>query len=275
VDTEIPDSRRDTAQEKRQVPALARGLDILEFVRSADAPSSAAELTRGLGLPRTTVHELIQTLLARGYLDEVNGAPRRYRLGVRLFELGNVYAAGLDLAREGRAAAEAVAAECQETVQVAIRDGIEVIYVAKVDSTHPVRMVSFPGARLPAHLTGLGKMLLSAVPDEELAVLYPDGDELPSMTPHSIRSLDRLRQVLADIRRDGLAWDECESNPAVNCVAAPVYDHDHVMVAAMSISVPTIRWSAAHAARYAELVRRGAADLSRRLGHVAIDRGAA
>src|SRR5438876_8015420 len=144
---EIPDSHRDTAQEKRQVPALARGLDILEFARSAGQPPSAAELTRGLGLPRTTVHELIQTLVARAYLDELPGAPRRYRLGVRLFELGNVYAAGLDLAREGRAAAEAVAAECQETVHVAIRDGTDVIYIAKVDSTHPVRMVSSTGGR--------------------------------------------------------------------------------------------------------------------------------
>jgi IclR family transcriptional regulator, KDG regulon repressor len=272
---EIPDGYRDTAQAKRLVPALVRGLDVLEFVRAADPPPSAAQLTRGLGLPRTSVHELIQTLVARGYLDELPGAPRRYRLGVRLFELGNVYAAGLDLAREGHAAAERVAAECQETVQVAIRDGTEVIYVAKVDSTHPVRMVSYPGARLPAHLTALGKMLLSAVPDDQLAALYPDGHELPGMTPQSIRSPDRLRQVLADIRRDGLSWDECESNPAVNCVAAPVYDHDQTMVAALSISVPTMRWSAAHAARYAELVRRGAADLSARLGHVSLDRGAA
>jgi DNA-binding IclR family transcriptional regulator len=95
------------------------------------------------------------------------------------------------------------------------------------------------------------------------------------MTPHSITSLDALRRQLAEIRRDGLSWDECESNPAVNCVAAPVYDHDHRMVAAMSISVPTIRWSAAHAARYAELVRHGAADLSRRLGYVSVARGAA
>lgn len=275
MSTEIPDSYRDTAQAKRLVPALARGLDVLEFVRGATRPPSAAELTSGLGLPRTSVHELIQTLVARGYLDELHGAPRRYQLGVRLFELGNVYAAGLDLAREGQVAAARVAAECQETVQVAIRDGTEVIYVAKVDSTHPVRMVSFPGARLPAHLTGLGKMLLSAVPEEQLASLYPDGDELPGMTPHSIRSLERLREVLAEIRRDGLSWDECESNPAVNCVAAPVYDHDGSMVAAMSISVPTIRWSAAHAARYAELVRQGAADLSRRLGHVSLARGAA
>jgi DNA-binding IclR family transcriptional regulator len=151
-------------------------------------------------------------------------------------------------------------------VHVAIRDGADVIYVAKVDSTHPVRMVSATGRRLPAHVTAVGKMLLSAVSDTELEALYPNPD-LPGLTPHSIRGREQLRRALADVRRDRVAWDECESNTAVNCVAAPVYDAAGAMVAAMSISVPTVRWSAAHASRYGELVRRGAADLSARLGH--------
>jgi IclR family KDG regulon transcriptional repressor len=141
-----------------------------------------------------------------------------------------------------------------------------VIYVAKVDSTHSVRMVSATGRRLPAHVTAVGKMLLSAVPESELDELYP-GPTLEGMSPDSIRDLDELRQVLAEVRRDGTAWDECESNANVNCVAAPVYDHSDEMVAAMSISVPTVRWSASQAARYAQLVRRGARELSARLGH--------
>jgi DNA-binding IclR family transcriptional regulator len=250
----------------RLVPALARGLDVLEHVRSAAEPPSAADISRALDLPRTTVHELLRTLIARRYLDEAPGAPKRYRLGVRLFELGNVYAGRLELATEGRQTAERVAAECQETVHVAVRDGTDVIYIAKVDSTHPVRMVSATGGRLPAHLTAVGKMLLSAVPDGELDELYPER-ELPGMTPQSIRSLEALRATLADVRRDDLAWDECESNDAVNCVAAPVRDHAGAMVAAISISVPTIRWSTKEASRYADLVRRGAAELSGRMGY--------
>jgi IclR family transcriptional regulator, KDG regulon repressor len=252
------------------VPALARGLDVLEHVRSAPEPPSAADVARALDLPRTTVHELLQTLIARRYLEEAPGAPRRYRLGVRLFELGNVYAGRLELAGEGRQAAERIAADCQETVHVAIRDGTDVIYIAKVDSTHPVRMVSATGGRLPAHLTAVGKMLLSAVPDEELGDLYPD-DELPGLTERSIRSLDALRATLAEVRRDEMAWDECESTPAVYCVAAPVRDHVGEMLAAMSISVPEIRWSTKEATRYADLVRRGAADLSGRLGYTGRD----
>ena len=128
-------------------------------------------------------------------------------------------------------------------------------------------MVSATGRRLPAHVTAVGKMLLSAIPDSELEVLYPDDRDLPGLTPHSIRNREELRRALEDVRRDRVAWDECESNAAVNCVAAPIHDDAGAMVAAMSISVPTVRWSAAHASRYAELVRRGAAELSERLGH--------
>jgi IclR family transcriptional regulator, KDG regulon repressor len=248
------------------VPALRRGLEILEAVGRSERPPSAADLAATLDLPRTTAHELLRTLVALRYLEELPGAPRHYRLGIKPFELGNVYAAGLDLAREGRRAAERVAEQCQETVHVAIRDGTDVIYVAKVDSTHPVRMVSATGRRLPAHVTAVGKMLLSAVPDLELDELYPE-PTLEPMTPDSINDRDELRHVLAQVRRDGVAWDECESNAAVNCVAAPVFDHSGRMVAAMSISVPTVRWSARQAARYEQLVRRGASELSARLGY--------
>jgi IclR family transcriptional regulator, KDG regulon repressor len=235
-------------------------------VGQSERAPSAADLAAVLDLPRTTVHELLRTLVNLRYLEELPGAPRHYRLGIKPFELGNVYAAGLDLAREGRRAAQRIAEQCQETVHVAIRDGTDVIYVAKVDSTHPVRMVSATGRRLPAHVTAVGKMLLSAVPDDELDRLYPEAT-LEPMTADSIGDREELRHVLEQVRHDGVAWDECESNAAVNCVAAPVYDHSGEIVAAMSISVPTVRWSARQAARYAQLVRHGATDLSARLGY--------
>jgi IclR family transcriptional regulator, KDG regulon repressor len=250
----------------RRTPALTRAFAMLELLRVRGEPLSAAELAAELALPRTTAHELIGTLLEHGYLEADDGPPRRYRLGLRLFELGNAYASGLDLAREARPVAAEIASDCEETVHVAIRDGTEVVYIAKVDSTHSVRMVSTLGGRLPAHLTAVGKMLLSAVPGEELAALYPPQRELAAMTPASIRTPARLRAALDEVRREGLAWDNCESNAAVNCVAAPVRDHRGETVAAISISVPTPRWSDERAQGLARLVRTGAERLSTRLG---------
>jgi IclR family KDG regulon transcriptional repressor len=250
----------------RAVPAASRALDILELF--LDAPVlSAADVVGRLGLPRTTVHELLGTLVDRSYLVIVPGQPLRYQLGVRLFQLGSVFAQQLDLAREAQGVAAEVAAACDETVHVAILEGTDVIYIARVESTHPVRMISAVGRRLPAHCTGVGKMLLSGLTEQALDALYPRDSALPTMTPNSISSLARLKAELAEIAARGLAYDEAESSEDVHCVAAGVQEHRDEMVAAMSISVPTTRWDDARRDALADLVRDGAARLSERLGH--------
>jgi DNA-binding IclR family transcriptional regulator len=128
-------------------------------------------------------------------------------------------------------------------------------------------MVSAVGRRLPAHCTGVGKVLLSGLSQEALDARYPRDRVLPAMTPSSITSPRKLRAHLAEVRANGVAYDECESNDAVHCVAAPVYERSGGMAAAMSISVPNIRWDTRRRDEWTELVRSGAAGLSQRLGH--------
>ncbi|QKV68643.1 MULTISPECIES: IclR family transcriptional regulator [Streptomyces] len=249
----------------RRVPAVSRALDILELFLEGDGTLSAPEITRRLQLPRTTVHELVTTLAARSYLVPVPEQPGRYRLGVRTYQLGSRYAEQLDLAAEGQQVARAVAETCGETVHVAVLEDADVIYIAKVDSTHAVRMVSATGRRLPAHCTAVGKMLLAALPPAELAARLPA--ELTAMTPNSLTSTEALRAELARVRERGIAYEQRESNPDVSCVAAPVRDRSGRVVAALSVSVPMIRWSAERQEELAGLAARGAADLSERLGH--------
>ncbi|GAA4833812.1 IclR family transcriptional regulator [Saccharopolyspora rosea] len=246
----------------RAVPAVERAFDVLELFLDADE-LSAPEITAKLGLPRTTVHELVGTLAERGYLMSADRG--RFRLGVRSFQLGAAYADRLDVAREGRHVAEQIAARCRETVHVGVRDGTEVLYVAKVDSSHPVRMVSAVGARLPAHCTAVGKVLLAALPRAELDALYADR-RLTAMTANSTTNRRALRRELDRIARDGVAREYCESNEAVACVAAPVRDHTGAVVAALSISVPILRWNDDVERDLADLVRHGAAAFSERLG---------
>ena len=255
----------------RAVPALNRALDILElFVHQVGL--STADITDQLDLPRTTVHELVATLVGRSYLVPMATQPTRYRLGVRVFQLGGQFAEQVDLVREAQAASEWVAARCDETVHVAVLEGADVCYLAKVDSTHPVRMVSAVGRRLPAHCTAVGKVLLAMLPPDQLHAVLPrrsgrSAADLPAMTEHSISSVAVLRERLGAVRTVGLAYDDCESNEAVRCVAAPVRDHTGQVVAAMSISVPTIRWNGSRKREWAALVREGAARLSEQLGH--------
>lgn len=253
----------------RAVPAVTRAFDILELFTEAEE-LSVPEIVQALGLPRTSVHELVGTLVERHYLAPSPHHPHRYRLGMAVHHLGALYAERLDLAREGQAVATTAAGQCGETVHVAVLDGLEVVYVAKVDSTHPVRMVSAVGRRLPAHCTAVGLMLLASLPTERLDALLPGDQRLPAMTRRSITSTRTLRKRLAEIRACGLAFEYCESNEAVACVAAGVRDRSGETVAAMSVSVPTLRWNDKRAEELGRLITDAAATLSARLGYTGV-----
>jgi DNA-binding IclR family transcriptional regulator len=254
----------------RVVPAVIRALDILELF--LDRPQlSAREVAERLGLPRTTVHELLVTLVARSYLISVPGQPVQYRLGMPLFQLGAAFAGRLDLVREAQSVARDVAAACDEAVHVAVLDSTDVVYLVKVDSTHPVRMVSGVGLRLPAHCTAVGKVLLANLDPESLDAVLA-ARTLPGMTPDSITDPDALRAHLDEVRAEGVAVDVGESDSAMRCAAAAIRDHSGATIAAMSVSAPIIRWTAQAQVEWVKLVREGAATLSARMGYPAQQR---
>jgi IclR family KDG regulon transcriptional repressor len=253
----------------RAIPSVARAFDVLELFLDADE-LNAPEITAKLGLPRTTVHELIGMLVERDYLTPADRDSNRFRLGIRGFQIGAAYAERLDLARDGKLVAEWVADRCGETVHVGVREGTDVLYVAKVDSRHAVRLVSAVGSRLPAHCTAVGKALLAALSRSELDALYTKAT-LAAMTGNSITDRRTLFRELSGIKdKGGIAREYCESNEAVACVAGPVRDRSGKVVAAMSISVPLLRWNDAVEANLRELVRKGAQTLSERLGYFAV-----
>ncbi|MQA11940.1 MAG: helix-turn-helix domain-containing protein [Pseudonocardiaceae bacterium] len=249
----------------RLVPAVLRAADILELFLGEETTLSAAEIVERLELPRSTVHELLTTLVTRGYLDRQAGDETLFRLGPRLLELGSRYQQRLEFASEADAVARQVAWQCHETVHVAVLDGLEVVYVSKIDSTHSVRLISGVGRRLPAHCTAVGKVLLAGLPADRLAELLR-GRKLTALTERSITSRTALRNQLAEVRAAGAAYEYCESNPDAGCVAAPVVDAAGDWVAAMSISIPTTRHRDDAWPQWEKLIREGAAELSNRLG---------
>lgn len=250
----------------RSTPAVTRAFAILDLIRR-EGPLTVREVADRLALPRSSVHELVHTLATLHAIAPTGPGGGRFTLGLLLHELGSAYLSDIDVAREGHAVAETVAAACGETVHVAILDGVDVVYLAKVDTIHAVRMVSAVGRRLPAHCTGVGKALLSGLPDEEVARRFGGEDaSLPAMTPNSITTVTALREALAEVRLRGYSVDDCESNRDVRCVAAPVHDHRGTVVAGMSISVPISRTADDWPGGLVQLVRDGARELSHRLG---------
>ena len=251
----------------RVIPSVTRAFNVLELFLENQNPLSVPEIIEHLGLPRTTTHELVNTLIHNGYLRREESHGNKVFLGPKVLELGNVYALKLDLINEGRKVAEEIVARCDETVQMAILEATDAVFVAKVDCSKMVRMVSHVGSRLPAHCTAVGKMLLSSLSDAQLDELYGAQQSLQRMTPNSITSLTQLKHELSAIRRRGLSYDDCESNIDVSCVSAPVYNQNGKMLAAMSISVPITRITPSRQDELAALIREGARKLSQALGY--------
>jgi IclR family KDG regulon transcriptional repressor len=251
----------------RIIPSVTRAFRILELFLNDQHPLSVPEIVGRLGLPRTTTHELVNTLIHSGYLRRDAKQSNKAFLGPKVLELGNVYAGKLDLIAEGRKIAEEIVAKCDETVQMALLDGTEAVFVAKVECSKMVRLVSGVGSRVPAHCTAVGKMLLSSLPESDINDLYKGQDKLKKMTENSIGSLSQLKHELSVIRKRGLSYDDCESNTDVRCVSAPIYNHSGKMVAAMSISVPISRITLSKQDELAVLIRKGAEEVSRNLGY--------
>ncbi|MGV8873012.1 MAG: IclR family transcriptional regulator [Rhodococcus sp. (in: high G+C Gram-positive bacteria)] len=249
----------------RLTPALVRTFDILEmFLDVDDRGLTATDIVDETHLPRTTVHELLVTMVARKYLrrDDDTG---RYHLGISVFQLGNSFADRLDLLTVGRRVTQRVAARCDETVNFGILDGESIIYLCKVESTKAVRTISRAGGRLPASCTAIGKAMLAFLPEPALTAMA-NQVEFPAITPRSITDPAELIDQLARVREVGVAYEAGESNPDVSCVAAPVRDHRGDVVAALSISVPDMRWTLRSEDEWASIVLDGARELSRELG---------
>lgn len=250
----------------RLTPAVVRTLDILELFLRGSASLSAADVVRETGLPRSTVHELLTTLASRGYLQR-NETTGQYTLGVTLLHLGNAYSERFDLLGAANRAARALSDRVKETASVAIRQGTSVFYLAKIERRAVIAIPSSIGGRLPASCTAIGKALLSAVPDDALAAMYPEPDALPVMTEHSIATLPELLADLAETRRRGYALEHGESTPGLRCVAALVRDVEGNAVAAISTSVPELRWERRPEQEWVLQVLAAADDLSAQLGY--------
>lgn len=256
----------------RLTPAVVRTLDILELFLDGPGSLSVADVLRRTELPRSTVHELLTTLVARGYLQK-NAETAQYTLGVKLLHLGNAYAERFDLLGVSNIAARALSDELKETASVGILQGSSVFYLAKIEARALFQIPSGIGQRLPASCTGIGKALLSAIGDDAVAKLYPDPAGLPVMTAQSITTLPALLKDLALTRDRGFAVEDGESTPGLHCVAAVVRDVDGHVVAAISTSVPSARWEGRSEEEWAVPVVAAADGLSEQLGYRSVQPG--
>jgi IclR family transcriptional regulator, KDG regulon repressor len=232
-------TRERRGQDFIPVKSAIRTLEVIDLLARNPQGASFVEIQRRTGWPRSSTYNLLRTMAETGHIafDEDE---RTYRIGLRLWEAGQAFTRAHDLGRVSRPFLRRASAELNETVQLAVLDGLDNVYIAKEESDHHLKLVSEIGSRLPAYATGLGKVLLASLDPEELERRL-DGVELQAFTRTTLTDKAALRVELESIRRNGYATDEGEYTAGVFCVAVPIRDAGGGTPAAMSASVPIVR----------------------------------
>jgi IclR family transcriptional regulator, KDG regulon repressor len=222
------------------------------------------QVAEQLGLAKSSAHDLLTSLAQVGLLGKT--AEGRYRLGWRLVALSETLLATTELRREARPVMEELAAQYRETIHLAILDDTRVVYIDKLEGQQAVRVeLTSLGKRLHAHCSALGKVLLAYRPEVEAKrILKIEG--LPRYTPNTITDGCKLEQALAQIRKQGYAYDLEEILPDLCCVGAPIRNYTNQVIAAISMTIPAYRFQRAQT-EFRKAIVRSAKMISERLGY--------
>lgn len=246
------------------IQSLERASAILDAVAHQPQGVGLADLSQAVGLHTSTTFHLVKTLVT---LDLLTQSPdsKLYRIGGRVFMLA---AGALDqnaLLDLGTPILERLSADTGNAAHLAVRSRDEIAVIARTPATGLLQLSGYAGTNRPAHATAIGKLLLAAMPQDELDRQLKD-ISLPKFTENTITDRRALRREIEAVRRNGLAQDNCELDPDVRCIAIPVRDFAGRCVAAMGISGPAWRMTSDIVDEKAARLRVAATELSQRLG---------
>jgi DNA-binding IclR family transcriptional regulator len=252
------------SKQKRIIGSVQRAIDIINLFDRNTAELGVTDIARALDLPKSTAAGIIFTLEQNDFLEQ-NAETRKYRLGSKLAERAGVFLAQFDLREIATPVLEDLRNECNESVNLAIRDGDYVVYIERMHGDNMLGMRSEIGKRERIHSTALGKAILSCLPSQELNEFINQYDFV-HVTPRTITDPGAFFDALAETAQRGFALDDQENELGGRCVAAPIFDYQHRPVAAISLSVPIQRFPEEKIPDYGARVREAARQISQRLG---------
>ena len=251
MSTTIPVVVRRAKKAPRETPSiqsLDRGLVILEAVARSKYSMSLGQLTAILGIDRSSVFRLANTLKRRGYLANPS-VGKDYILGASVWRLSRNYDWSNMLASVAHEQLKALTLATNETAHLAVREGRNALFVDHVACSQVIAVSGQTGELVPLYCTSHGKALIADFTLEELKALYGTRT-LPAHTKHTVTSISELARACEKIRQNGYASDDAEYQEGVRCVAAPIRDRDGAIIGSIGISAPLIRF---HEERYAEV----------------------
>ncbi|AOY75623.1 IclR family transcriptional regulator [Clostridium formicaceticum] len=217
--------------------STSRVLDILEVLASSQKGYTLTEVAAAIDAPKSSIFPIIHTLQSRGYI-EINENTSRYFLGIKALDLGSSYLNSHSMLSFIRKEMQHIVDTCSETCQLGILDKGDVLYIEKIDSPEPIRMISHVGKRLPAYCTSLGKALLCDHDKEALHNLFPEG--LKKFTPSTITDIEVLYEQLLEVRQTQIAYESEEITEYIQCFAVPLRKNG-LISGALSVTVPKFR----------------------------------
>ncbi len=245
------------------MPALERGLDVLETLQAAPAGLGISELAGRLGVNKNAIFRITHTLTARGYLER-DDVSKRFRLSAKFLQLGRPHVGEVSLTEVALPVMRSLRDQTRETVQLGLPLDDEGIIVEQVAGRHPLRIAVDVGLRFPLHNNAPGKVLLAWRPPE-LREATLVRITLTASTPRTITTPADLRRELDRVRELGYGTDFAEADEGIHCVAAPIFDPEARLLAAIWVSGPARRLPRTQFAAMGRLVMAFGESIARRL----------
>jgi DNA-binding IclR family transcriptional regulator len=255
--------------ERYLVPGLMRGLTILQLFGDDGRILRLADIARQLNVPRSSAFRLVYTLETLGFIERTKDG-YGYRLSSRVLSLGFAYLSSTEVVNVAREPLNALNRRTGLGVNLAVRDGTEIVHLIRIPSRGPFTSNLQVGQRRPAHAAPMGRVLLSELSDEELAALYPDNTALRRYTADTATTLDQLRRILARDRARGYVTSLGTYVPSGCSVSAPLRDVSGKIVAAINMSCardPAVEKQLA--GKLKDQLLATAAEISTNLGYIA------
>jgi len=233
--------RETPSQGTYKVQALDRAFAVLDLLAESDTPLGLAQVASSLQLHKSTAHRFLMVLERHRMVERTTNG--KFRLGLRLFDLGNRAIDQYDLRDRAQPHLRRLVTETEETAHLCILEGAHVIYIDKIEPARAVRMITRIGASNPVHCTSVGKAILAFLPEERIADILRR-TRFERFTHRTIATPEALRTEIEKTHRRGYAVDDEEFEEGLRCIAVPLLDAQRQPVAAVSVSGPSFRVTA-------------------------------
>ncbi|AOY76064.1 IclR family transcriptional regulator [Clostridium formicaceticum] len=250
---------------KETVQSVDRALSILEVLSDYEEGVGITEISSKIDLHKSTVHRLLVTLICKGYVEQ-NPSTNKYKLTLKLLELGNKLIDKMDILSVAKPYLQQLTEITNEVVHLVVREGIEIVYIDKVESDNKIRMHSRIGSRSPMYCTSVGKAMMAYLPEEEVEKIW-EASEIKKFTQYTITELQEMKETLKKVREVGYALDEEENELGIRCIGSPIFNHNGEVCGAISVSGPTMRVTKETIENFKNYILEYSSKISKELGY--------